>query len=416
MSRFRWLICALLFFATTINYIDRQVLSILAPALQKEIGWSEMEYAHVVTAFQAAYAAGMLLFGRFVDVIGTRHGYAICLVFWSLAAMGHAAVRSVFGFGVARFSLGLSEAGNFPAAIKAVTEWFPRRERGLANGLFNSGTNVGAILAPLLVPWLTRHYGWQASFLALGATGFIWLVFWYALYESPERSPHVTPAELALIRSDGPEVSAARIPWQRLLGFRQTWFYIVGFSLSAPIWWFYLYWLPKFLNQQYGLNLTTLGPPLVVVYTMTCAGSVSAGWLSGFLLRRGWSPNAARKSTMLLCALSVIPVVFAAKTSHLWLATLLIGLATAAHQGWAANLFSLAGDLFPKHAIASVVGLGGMFGAITSMVLAQSVGFILQTTGSYWSLFVIAASAYLVALAIMHALLPDMTPADLKDG
>ncbi len=416
IGRYRWLVCALLFFATTINYMDRQVLSILAPVLQKDIGWNEQQYAHIVTAFQAAYAIGMLAFGRVVDVIGTRHGYAICLVLWSLAAMAHAAVRSVFGFGVARFALGFSEAGNFPAAIKAVTEWFPKRERALATGLFNSGTNVGAILAPLVVPWLTLHYGWQASFLVLGATGFVWLVFWYAFYDAPDCSRRVTPEELAHILSDAEKPSAGHVSWFRLLGFRQTWFYIVAYSFSAPVWWFYLYWLPKFLHHQHRLDLGGLGPPLIVIYSMTCVGAVGVGWFSGFLLRRGWSVNAARKTAMLLCALAVVPVVFAANTSQLWLATLLIGLAMAAHQGWASNLFSLVGDLFPKRAVASVVGLGGMIGAVTSMALAESAGFILQTTGSYWPLFAIAASAYLVALAIMHAVLPDMKPAEFQDG
>ena len=416
IGRYRWLVCALLFFATTINYMDRQVLSILAPVLQKDIGWNELQYAHIVTAFQAAYAIGMLAFGRVVDVIGTRHGYAICLVLWSLAAMAHAAVRSVFGFGVARFALGFSEAGNFPAAIKAVTEWFPKRERALATGLFNSGTNVGAILAPLVVPWLTLHYGWQASFLVLGGTGFVWLVFWYAFYDAPDCSRRVTPEELAHILSDAEKPAAGHVSWFRLLGFRQTWFYIVAYSFSAPVWWFYLYWLPKFLHHQHRLDLGGLGPPLIVIYSMTCVGAVGVGWFSGFLLRRGWSVNAARKTAMLLCALAVVPVVFAANTSQLWLATLLIGLAMAAHQGWASNLFSLVGDLFPKRAVASVVGLGGMIGAITSMALAESAGFILQTTGSYWPLFAIAASAYLVALAIMHAVLPDMKPAEFPDG
>jgi MFS transporter, ACS family, hexuronate transporter len=415
-GNFRWVVCALVFFATTINYMDRQVLSILAPVLQTEIGWNEQQYAHIVTAFQAAYAIGMLAFGRFVDVIGTRHGYAICLVLWSFAAMAHAAVRSVFGFGVARFALGLSEAGNFPAAIKAVTEWFPKRERALATGLFNSGTNVGAILAPLVVPWLTRHYGWPASFVVLGATGFVWLAFWYALYDSPDRSRRVSPEELAHILSDAAEPAVGHISWFRLLGYRQTWFYIVGYAFSAPIWWFYLYWLPKFLNHQHGLNLSELGLPLIVVYSMTCAGAVASGWFSGFLLRRGWSVNAARKTAMLLCALAEVPVVFAAHVSQLWLSTLLIGLAVAAHQGWASNLFPLAGDLFPKRAVASVIGLGGMIGAATSMALAELAGYILQTSNIYWPLFVIAASSYLVALAIMHTLLPDMKPAEFKDG
>jgi ACS family hexuronate transporter-like MFS transporter len=411
---FRWTICALLFAATSINYMDRQVLGILAPTLEKEIGWSEIEYSNIVTAFQAAYAIGLVGFGRWVDVIGTRHGYAISIVAWSIAAMAHALVRGVVGFGVARFALGLGEAGNFPAAVKAVAEWFPRRERALATGLFNSGSNVGAILAPVLVPWLTVNYGWPMAFILLGATGFVWLFFWYWLYTEPAASPRVSPDELALIKSDPPEPVLERIPWRELLRHRQTWAFVVGISFSAPIWWFYLYWLPKFLHKQHGLDLSSLGPPLVAIYTMTCFGSIAGGWFSGFLLQRGWSLNASRKVALLACALCVVPVVFAARASHLWVATFLIGLAASAHQGWAANLFTLVSDLFPKQAVASVVGLGGMFGSIASMVFAQSAGFILQTTGSYWSLFALAGSAYLVALAIMHLLIPGLQPVELK--
>lgn len=408
---FRWTVCGLLFAATTINYMDRQVLGILAPTLEKSLGWNEIEYARIVMAFQAAYAIGLLGFGRLIDRIGTRHGYAVSIFAWSVAAMAHALARGVWGFGVARFALGLGEAGNFPAAVKAVTEWFPRRERALATGLFNSGSNVGAILAPLLVPWITLHYGWQKAFIVLGATGFVWLVFWYWLYGLPTQSHRVSPEELAHIHSDPPESTLEKIKWRELLRYRQTWAFVVGMSLSAPIWWFYLYWLPKFLNKQYGLDLATLGPPLVVIYTMTTVGSIGGGWLSGALLKRGWSLNASRKTAMLICALCVVPVVFAAQASNLWVATLLIGLAASAHQGWAANLFTLVSDLFPKHAVASVVGLGGMFGSLAAVAFSQSAGFILQTTGSYWTLFIMAGSAYLLALGIMQLLIPNMKPA-----
>jgi len=411
---YRWTICALLFAATTINYMDRQILGILAPTLEKEIGWNEIEYSQIVMAFQAAYAIGLVAFGRCVDRIGTRHGYALSIFLWSIAAMAHALGRGVFGFGVARFGLGLGEAGNFPAAVKAVSEWFPRRERALATGLFNSGSNVGAILAPLCVPWLTLNYGWQMAFIALGATGFVWLFFWFWLYAPPAGSRWLSPTELAHINSDPPEPASEKIPWVELLRHRQTWAFVVGMSFSAPIWWFYLYWLPKFLNKQYGLDLASLGPPLVVIYTMTCVGSIGGGWLSGYLLRRGWSVNASRKTAMLVCALCVLPVVFAAHASHLWVATFLIGLAASAHQGWAANLFTLVSDLFPKQAVASVVGLGGMFGSITAMGFSASAGFILEKTGSYWWLFIVAGSAYLLALAIMQALIPDMRPAKVK--
>lgn len=412
---FRWTVCALLFVATTINYMDRQVLGILAPTLEREIGWSEIEYSHIVMSFQAAYALGLVLFGRLVDRIGTRHGYAISIFAWSVAAMAHALARSVAGFGVARFALGLGEAGNFPAAVKAVSEWFPSRERALATGLFNSGANVGAILAPLCVPWITLHYGWQMAFIVLGATGFVWLFFWYWLYANPAQSRRVSAAELAHIHSDPPVPATDRIPWRRLLRYRQTWAFVVAISLTAPIWWFFLYWLPKFLHQQHGLDLASLGPPLVVIYSMTTVGSIGGGWLSGHLLKRGWSVNASRKTALLVCALCVVPVVFAAKASNLWVATILIGLAAAAHQGWAANLFTLVSDMFPKQAVGSVVGIGSMFGSLAAMGFAQLTGFILQTTGSYWPLFIMAGSAYLLALAIVQVLIPGMKPAEVND-
>ena len=410
---YRWCICALLFFATTINYMDRQVLGLLAPTLQKDIGWSETQYAHIIVAFQAAYAIGLLLFGRWIDVVGTRKGYAVAVVVWSLAAGAHAWARSVLGFGAARFALGLGEAGNFPAAVKTVAEWFPRRERALANGIFNSGCNVGAVLAPVAVPWMALRWGWPMPFLVLGALGFVWLIFWILFYESPERSRRVSAAERAHIQEDGSETPQMKISWRLLLAHRQTWAFIAGYAFSAPIWWFYLYWLTKFLNQQYGLQLSQLGLPLVVIYSMTCVGSIGGGWLSSALLRKGWTLNASRKTAMLVCAVCVVPVVFAAQASNLWLATLLIGLAASAHQGWAANLFALASDLFPKQAIASVVGLGGMAGALAAMVFSESTGLILEVTGSYWSLFAIASAAYLAALAVIHWLSPQLQPVKL---
>jgi len=412
VGNWRWKICALLFFATTINYMDRQVLGLLAPTLQKNIGWSETQYAHIIVAFQAAYAIGLLVFGRWIDAIGTRKGYAVAVVFWSVAAAAHALVRSVFGFGVARFALGLGEAGNFPAAVKAVAEWFPQRERALANGIFNSGCNIGAVLAPLLVPWMAIRWGWPAPFVALGVLGFVWLMCWRIFYESPEKSRRISPVELAYIRGDESESASPKISWASLLAHRQTWAFIVGYGFTAPIWWFYLYWLTKFLSKQYGLDLTNLGLPLVVIYSMTCFGSIGGGWLSSALMRRGWSLNAGRKSAMLVCALCVVPVVFAPHASNLWLSTFLIGLAASAHQGWAANLFALASDLFPKNAVASVVGLGGMAGALTAMAFSESTGFILETTGSYWGLFALASSAYLIALAIIHWLSPGLQPVE----
>jgi ACS family hexuronate transporter-like MFS transporter len=410
-SRFRWTICALLFGATTINYMDRQVLGLLAPMLQAEIGWTEIEYGHIVTAFQAAYAIGLMGFGRLIDAIGTRRGYAASMIAWSIATAGHALAATPFGFGVARFALGLGQGGNFPAAVKAIAEWFPRRERALANGIFNSGSNIGAVLAPAMVPWLAAQYGWKVSFVALGALGLVWFAAWRWLYRAPEESPHVSAAELAHIRSDPPEPPLARIPWSHLFRHRQTWAFVAGYALTSPIWWFFLFWLPKFLHQRHGLNLSSLGLPLVAIYTITCCGSVGGGWISSALLRRGRSVNFARKTAMLVCAFCVVPVIFAAGVSEVWVATLLIGLATAAHQGWSANLFALASDLFPKQAVASVVGLGGMVASLAAMVFSQSAGFILQRTGSYWSLFAIASVAYLVAWGVIQLLAPRLEPA-----
>jgi ACS family hexuronate transporter-like MFS transporter len=409
----RWMICALLFFATTINYMDRQILGILAPTLQQEIGWNEKDYSNIVTAFQAAYAIGLIGFGRIIDSVGTKFGYSLSIILWSIAAMAHAMVKTVMGFGVVRFALGFGEAGNFPAAIKAIAEWFPKKERALATGLFNSGSSIGAIIAPVIVPWLTVAYGWRASFIVLGATGIIWVGFWCWLYNPPAKSRLVSSGELAHIRSDPPEQTTENIPWRRLMGYRQTWAYIVSISFVAPIWWFYLYWLPKFLNKQYGLDLVSLGAPLIVIYSMACVGSIGGGWLSSSLLNRGWSLNASRKTAMLFCAICVVPVIFASKASNLWLATALIGLAAAAHQGWAANLYTLVSDMFPKSAVASVVGLGAMFGSVTAMAFAQFAGHILQTTGNYWILFVISSSAYLAAFVIMHALVPGMKPVEI---
>jgi MFS transporter, ACS family, hexuronate transporter len=406
----RWVICALLFFATTINYIDRQVIGILKPVLAKDLGWSEIDYSNIVFAFQAAYALGYLLAGRLMDRVGVRVGLTLAVVVWSVAAMAHALVRSVAGFSAARFGLGVSEGGNFPAAIKAVGEWFPRRERALATGIFNAGSNVGALITPLVVPWLTISFGWPAAFLATGALGFVWLVAWLILYREPERDPRLSPEELTYIRSDPPEPSYETIPWLRLLGHRQTWAFAVGMFMTSPIWWFYLYWVPDFLNKRHGLDLIHMGPPLVVIYLMTDVGSIGGGWLSSWLIKRGWSVNAARKTALLACALCVVPIFMASRVSNLWSAVLLIGLAASAHQGWSANLYTIVSDTVPRQAVSSVVGIGGMAGAIGGMFIAKLAGYVLQWTGDYLTLFIIASSAYLVALLIIHALLPRLQP------
>lgn len=408
----RWTICALLFFATTINYIDRQVLSILAPDLQRSIGWNEIEYGYIVTAFQAAYAIGLFLVGRLMDRFGTRKGYSLVMSVWSFAAMLHALAFSAFGFGSARFLLGLGEAGNFPAAIKTVAEWFPKKERALATGIFNAGANVGAVVAPLTVPWIALNLGWRWAFILTGAIGFIWLAFWAAFYRRPEEHQRLSKAELAYIQSD-PAEAVTPVAWSRLLPLRQTWAFTIAKFLTDPVWWFYLYWLPKFLNAKFGLTLDTIGPPLVAIYLAADFGSIGGGWLSSHLIQRGWSVNAGRKTAMLVCALCVLPILFASRASSVWSAVALIGLAAAAHQGWSANLFTLTSDMFPRRAVGSVVGIGGTGGAIGGMLIATAAGHLLEWTGSYFSLFIVAGSVYLVALLIVHALAPKLKPVDI---
>ncbi len=414
-GNFRWVICALLFFATTINYVDRQVLGILATPLQKELGWSEADYGFIATAFTGAYAVGLLVVGRLMDWLGTRKGFSLAIIFWSVAAMGHALARSAFGFGVARFALGLGEAGNFPASIKTVAEWFPKKERALATGIFNSGSNVGAIVAPLVVPFIALRYGWQWAFIITGALGFIWLIFWLLLYQKPEEHPRLSKSELAYIQSD-PAEPTTKIAWARLFPHRQTWAFAAGKFFTDPIWWFFLFWLPKFLNETYGLSLSQIGLPLIVIYLSADVGSIGGGWLSSFLIKRGWSINAGRKTAMLVCALCVVPIIFAVNASSLWLAVGLISLATAAHQGWSANLFTLVSDMFPRRAVGSVVGIGGFAGSISGMLIATSTGLLLQWTGSYVPIFIVAATAYLFALLVIHLLVPRLEPAKVDEA
>jgi ACS family hexuronate transporter-like MFS transporter len=410
VGRLRWRICALLLFATTINYMDRQVLGVLAPDLQRQIGWNELEYGYIVTAFQAAYAIGLICAGAVIDRLGTRIGYALAITVWSIAAMSHALASTVLGFAIARFALGLGEAGNFPAAIKTVAEWFPRRERALATGIFNSGSNVGAIVAPLTVPFVAVYWGWQAAFLFTGALSATWLVVWLLTYRPPEQHPKLSPAEFAYIRSD-PAESTSRIPWAPLLRHRQTWAFVVAKFMTDPIWWLLLFWLPKFLNSKHGLTLTGLGAPLVAIYLMADVGSIGGGWLAGRFIKRGWSVNKARKSAMLVCGLAVVPIIFAAQAENLWVAVALLGLAAAGHQGWSANVFTLTSDMFPRRAVASVVGIGGFGGAVGGMLIATFTGFVLQKTGSYVTVFFMAGSAYMLALAIVHTLAPRLEPA-----
>ena len=436
VGNYRWMICTLLFFAATVNYIDRQVLGILKPTLQAGFGWSEIAYGWIVFSFQTAYAIGLLFVGRLMDRIGTKKGFALSITVWSLAAVAHAwalpigvagaaalgwfgyisestAFVSIVGFIIVRFILGLGEAGNFPASIKTVAEWFPKKERALSTGIFNSGTNVGALATPLLVPVIVLYWGWQEAFIITGAIGFIWLAFWLVFYKRPEEHPRLSPAELAYIQSD-PAEPAVSVPWKRLFPHRQTWAFAVGKFLTDPIWWVYLFWLPDFLNKQHGLDLKTFGLPIAVIYIIADVGSIGGGYISSRLIKNGWTVNGARKLAMLVCAVAVVPIVIASTTTSLWLSVVLIGIAAAAHQGWSANIFTLTSDMFPKQAVGSVVGIGGMCGAIGGMVISPLVGYILQTTGSYVPIFIIAASAYLVALLIIHLLAPRLEPAKIS--
>lgn len=405
----RWWIAALLFFATTINYVDRQVLGILAPQLQTELGWSEVEYGSIVTAFQVSYAVGLLLAGKLMDYLGTRRGYALAIISWSLAAIGHAFANSALGFGIARFALGVGESGNFPAAIKTVAEWFPRKERALATGIFNSGSNIGAIVAPLMVPIIALNFGWRWAFVATGLLGFIWLLAWLRLYRQPTEHPAVNPAELALIQSDTELANAKEwVSLSQILRSRKAWAIAVGKFMTDPIWWFFLFWLPKFLNKTYGLELDRIGLPLIVAYLIADVGSIGGGWLSSALLKRGWSINASRKTTLLICALLVVPIYWASGVSDLWSAVALIGLGMAAHTGWSANMFTLATDLFPRQAMGAVVGFISMAGTVGGILMSSATGYLLETTGSYHILFIIAASTYTVALLLIHWLVPNL--------
>jgi len=393
--------------------MDRQVLGVLKTTLQHDFGWNEIDFGNLVFAFQAAYAAGMLLVGRLVDRLGVKVGYASTMIFWSLASMAHALGRSLSSFMAARASLGFAESGVFPCSIKSVAEWFPNKERSFAIGIFNAGANAGAILSALLVPWITIHWGWRWAFVVTGGIGFVWVVLWLLLYRKPEEHRRVSKAELAYIRSD-PAKPGGHIKWLSLVSYRQTWAFVVGKFMIDPIWWFYLYWIPDFLQRNHGLALMQIGVPIMVIYVISDGGSVAGGWFSSMLIKRGKSVNGARKSAMLICALFILPIMLAYRVESLWGAVLIIGLAAGGHQGFSANLFAVPSDTFPSEAVGSVVGMGGMAGAIGGMLIAKVVGYTLQWTGSYRILFFIAGASYLVALASIQILSPRLEPARLQ--
>jgi ACS family hexuronate transporter-like MFS transporter len=430
-GNFRWVICALLFLAATINYVDRQVIGLLKPSLQSQFGWTEVDYADIVFAFQLAYALGYVFAGRVIDSIGTKAGFSLALLVWSAAGIAHAFAPvfgpgvasllslagltysgSVAGFIAARFALGLGESGNFPAAIKTVAEWFPKSERALSTGIFNSGTNIGALLTPLIVPVLTVKYGWEWAFVATGALGLGWLAMWWPLYGPPAGHPRVNAAELALIESDPPDPPTP-VPWLSLVRYRQTWAVAAAKFGTDPVWWLYLFWIPDFLHRRHGIDLQSMALPLVVIYLIADVGSIAGGWLSSALLERGRTANAARKTTLLACGLFALPIAFAPTVRSEWTAVLVVGVAAAAHQGWSCNVYTLVSDMFPRRAVGSVMGLAGMSGAISGMLVAKITGYVLETTGSYGLIFAMSASAYLLTLLVVHLLVPRLGPVQL---
>jgi MFS transporter, ACS family, hexuronate transporter len=422
-GNYRWVVVSLLFFATTINYLDRQVIGLLKDYLAADFNWSEKDYSNIVMAFSASYAVGLLLFGRFIDKIGTKLGYAVSIIIWSIAAMGHALAKGTAGFAIARVVLGLGEGGNFPAAIKGVAEWFPKKERAFATGIFNSGTNIAAVIGPFLIMWIYHHYGWQEAFIWTGAVGFVWLVFWWIFYEVPAKQRRLKEAEFIYIHSDAPDVAAdnaLKVSWKKILTLKQTWVFVLGKFLTDPIWWFYLFWIPSYFNTTYNTDLKSSWIYVSTVYLVASFGSILGGFLSGWFIKRGWPVYKARKTAMFLFALCVVPVIFVQYSSSVWTAVGLISLAAAAHQAWSANIFTTASDMFPKSAVSSVVGIGGMAGSVGGILFPFLIGIILDhfkllgniNTG-YNIIFIICGCAYIIAWLVMHFLSPKMREVNL---
>ncbi|MCE5186293.1 MAG: MFS transporter [Planctomycetaceae bacterium] len=419
IGNYRWVICGLLFFAATINYIDRNVVSILKPMMLEWPGWSEASYGHMIGLFTLSYAIMMLFAGALIDRIGILKGFMIAIIWWSIAAMGHAISATVVSFMIWRVLLGFGEAANFPASIKAVAEWFPKKERALATGIFNSGTTLGALVTPFAIKWILDTFegwhmeGWRWVFIITGLLGFIWVIFWLRSYRHPAEHPRLSKEELQYIQSE-PDEKVEKVPWAPLLKFRQTWAFTIGKFLTDPVWWFWLFWAPGFFHKKFGVDVKEMGGLIFVIYTMAAVGSVIGGWLPAFFFKRGWSTNAARKTAMLICALLVVPVIFASVATNKWLAVALIGLACGAHQGWSANIFTLASDMFPKRAVGSVVGIGGAAGGIGGFVIANIVGWILdKDPNNYLPICIIAGAIYLISLVIIHLLVPKMEKAEI---
>lgn len=412
-TRVRWFICALLLAIVSLNYVDRQVLSVLKPTLQKQYGWSEIGYGNIVFWFQAAYGIGYLAFGRIVDRYGAKLSATLAVIVWTAAHLAHALVTSTRAFTWVRIPLALGESGLLPCTIAAATEWFPLRERSLAIGIFNAGSNVGAILAPMIVPFVTLIWGWRMAFISTGVLTALWLVIWLIAYRRPSEHPKVNAAELALIESD-PVVPRQPVSWWTLLSTRQSWAYITARFFIDPVWWTFLFWLPDFFAKRYGIDLKDYGPPLVTVYLLADVGSVLGGWASSRMIRRGVAVGRARKFAMLGCALAATPVAFAVYAHDIWMAVLLIGMACAAHQGFVANILALPSDLFPRHMAGSVLGMGGLAGAMGGMLMSAYASNVLETLGSYTPIFIFAATAYLLALLVVHLIVPRYAPVKVR--
>jgi MFS transporter, ACS family, hexuronate transporter len=414
MGNYRWRIVALLFFATTINYIDRQVIGILKPFISKDLGWNEADYGYIVTAFQIAYAIGLVTTGRFLDRVGTRIGYVWAIVLWSFAGMAHAAARGLAGFAAARFTLGLGEAANFPAAVKSIAEWFPKRERAFATGLFNSGSNIGALIAPVIVSGITIKMGWQWAFIITGSLGFIWIIFWFKYYKSPLKNPKLSKEEFDYIHEDQERADEEKsIKWIRLFAHKQTIAICTTRFISDWVWWFFLFWVPDFLSNRHGVNIREVVLPLIFIYSVASVGGIGGGWISSWFIKSGRSVDFARKNGILICAFLVLPVMLVSQVSNLWIAVVLISLAAAGHQGWASNIFTIVSDIYPRNAVGSMVGLSGFAGAVGGALSASFVGLLLESTGSYFLIFTVASVIYIVNWIIIKIFIPVIKPIEV---
>lgn len=431
-GNYRWVICTLLFFATTINYLDRQVLGLLKPILEKQYNWTETDYSYIVMAFSSTYAIGLVVFGRIIDKIGARSGYSISVTIWSIAAMCHALVGSAFGFGLARAALGIGESGNFPAAVKTVTEWFPKRERALATGIFDSGANIGACVAPIMVPWLLGIYGWQAAFIITGAIGFFWLIAWRMIYRQPEQHPKLSATELSYIRIDdtASEIQAdqhtlageqvRKVSWTALFSLKPTWSFIAGKFLTDPIWYFFLFWLPSYFSTTFNLDLKKPGLPLVIVYSAATIGAVGGGYLSSWFIKKGWSVSRSRKAALFIAALCVVPIIGARFVTDIWSAVGLIGLAVAGNAAWSSNIYTIVSDMLPKNTVSSVIGIGGMAGAIGGVLFPLLIGTILDyykgignLVAGYNVIFLLCSVSFLIAWLAIHLITPKIKPVEI---